>query len=104
MDIFTRQQLNATENYGNKILATKDYLEQKIKFNSGSSSTPSLFKECHLSYYDVHNGKILHLLTKHSLWNRKHLMHKFSTGKRVVIKAHQCELVTKEEHLAKYDR
>jgi hypothetical protein len=56
--------------------------------------------------YDVHDGKMLYLLTYHSLYNRCHypfLLCKCKRGAGVVDEKHKCEMLTQEEQVEKLE-
>ena len=57
--------------------------------------------------YDMHDGKMLYLLTQHSLFNRKHhpfLLCNCKRGAGVQDGNHQCKIINDEEQLRLYNR
>ena len=57
--------------------------------------------------YDLHDGKVLYLLTQHSLFNRKHypfLLCKCQRGAGVKDPNHKCVMILDEEHCQWYNR
>ena len=58
-------------------------------------------------YYDMHDGKMLYILTQHSLYNRKHHPFILCTCKRgdaVRDPNYVCKLIPHEQHLNLWDR
>ena len=58
-------------------------------------------------YYDMHDGKMLYILTQHSLYNRKHYPYILCTcmrGEAVRDPNHVCKLISHDEHLRLWDR
>jgi hypothetical protein len=64
LNIMTWQQVNGTESLHTMIPAVEEYL--KVKKSVRADPTRRNYH-----YYDLHDGKMLYLLTQHSLWNRK---------------------------------
>lgn len=66
-----------------------------------------LFKDeerCNVLFYDYHDGKMLYLLTQHSLWNWHHhpfLLCKCSRGAAVDTN-HKCKIISQEEQVRLY--
>ena len=70
-------------------------------------NTKALFKDAKVHFYDMHDGKMLYVLTQHSLWNRKYhpfLLCKCTQGERVLNPHHKCKIFTNEEQLEYYNR
>ena len=59
-------------------------------------------------YYNMHDGKMLYLLTQHSQWNRKHHPFLLCTCKKgegvVPSHGHVCRVITEEENVTLYDK
>ena len=58
-------------------------------------------------FYELHDGKMLYLLTQHSLHNRKNkpfLLCECCRGDGVVNKDHECKPFTEEEHIFLWER
>ena len=69
MNILTWQQMIGEENRTNLFPAIQKILEDIEKLKSeGFSDLP----DTKFSYYELHDGKMLYLLTQHSLFNQKH--------------------------------
>ena len=106
LNILTWQQLNGTENYSNMMPAVKNYFFEKGELYDNKKSIHYLTNN-NISYYDLHDGKILYLLTQHSLWNRKHHPFLWCTcmrGEGVKNANHTCELISDQDYLAHYLR
>ena len=106
LNILTWQQINGTESYSNMMPAVKEYFESKGKLYSKTDTIPFL-KKSRISYYDLHDGKMLYLLTQHSLWNRKHhpfLLCDCKRGDGVKNRHHQCKLMSDADYLKYYNR
>ena len=57
--------------------------------------------------FDIHDGKMLYMLTGHSQWNRKHhpfLLCSCSRGEGVKNSDHICRMISHSEHQRLYDR
>ena len=67
-DILIRQQYRGEENSNNIFAVLKDFYKQKNLRKNGLEK----LQNCNISYYDLHDGKMLYLLTRHSLYNRNH--------------------------------
>ena len=71
-------------------------------------STNSLVDGCNnVSYYDMHDGKMIYQLTQHSLYNRKYypfLLCKCHRGDGVKNSEHECVQVTHSDHCKYYER
>ena len=63
LNILTWQQVTANENYDTMMATVQHYFEEK-KIRESENLQGSY------SYYDMHDGKMLYLLTQHSQWNR----------------------------------
>ena len=58
-------------------------------------------------YFELHDGKMLYLLTQHSLFNRKHfpfLLCKCQRGQGVTDENHECQYVGHEEQCNSWGR
>ena len=67
-NILTWQQVLGDEKCANIFPVVDSVYESKKKLiNEGLESLPS----CNVSFYDMHDGKMLYLLTQHSLYSRK---------------------------------
>ena len=62
---------------------------------------------CNISYYDLHDGKMLYLLTQYSLWNRKHhpfLLCGYMRDEGVINNSHTCKVMSDKDYLVRYER
>ena len=66
LNILTWQQMRATESYSTMMPAVNDYFKAKGLLYE-KQNTVALLENCSISYYDMHDGKMLYLLTQHSL-------------------------------------
>ena len=64
LNILTWQQIMASENHTTIMCAVQSYFQQRKRL-----SDELVTKSYH--FYDLHDGKMLYLLTQHSMWNRK---------------------------------
>ena len=63
--------------------------------------------DCQVSYYDMHDGKMIYMLTQHSLYNRK--FHHFllcacHRGDGVINGDHKCKLLSHNEKIRLFSR
>ena len=90
------------ENYANVSEAIKDeYNERGSLLNEYENKY-----ECQIYQYHMHDGKMLYLLTKHSLWNRKHYPFLMCKCKRGHFFQNQsaCKLITQEKHIKYWEK
>ena len=95
LNILTWQQIHEVENVSVMLPSVNDNYRKK-----GELYTNTKIK--HTSLYNMNNGKILYLLTQHSLWNRKKhpfLRCKCERGTGVRDKNHKCILLTHTEQV-----
>ena len=89
LNILTWKQLAGTESFATMMPAVKEYFEEK-KILKDTTKNKNYF------YYDMHDGKMLYLLTQHSLWNRKYNPFLLCTCKRgegvVSNRTHICKV------------
>ena len=81
----------------------EQHYEEKHKIRS-SGETIENSSPC---FYDCHDGKMLYILTQHSLWNRKHnpfLLCNCSRGDAVKDGVHQCEFIDHHKQVEFYER
>ena len=60
-----------------------------------------------VNFYDMHDGKMLYILTQHSLYSRKHypyLLCRCKRGAAVSDPDHVCKFLTQEEYVCAYLR
>ena len=91
MNILTWQQYIGEENRTHIFPAIQKTLEdiQTLK-KEGMTELPNN----QLNYYELHDGKMLYLLTQHSLFNRKHFPFLLCTcgrGEGVIDEDHVCK-------------
>ena len=89
--ILTWQQMGGKESVERVLAAVRDHYESKQRFiveNDNSSK---------YTFYDMHDGKMLYLLTQHGQWNRKYhpfLLCKCSRGDGVLNNdSHVCRII-----------
>ena len=104
MNILTWQQMVGDENRKNIFPAIKETLKEikQLKEN-GIPEIPNT----NITYFELHNGKMLYLLTQHSLFNRKHfpfLLCKCQRGQGVTDENHECQYVGHNEQCKYWDR
>ena len=101
LNILTWQQLVGTESSSLILPAVKPYFNQRYLL----SQKPSKQSYC---FYDIHDGKMLYMLTQHSLWNRKNKPFLLCTclrGEGVKNnKTHECKVLNEERQLQLYNR
>ena len=104
LNVLTWQQVQGTESLSVMLPAVTAYFEQKkmLKETVDSNNNRNNYY-----YYDLHDGKMLYLLTMHSQWNRIHkpfLICGCKRGAGVMNPDHECKLFTHEEQIEKYER
>ena len=104
LNILTWQQVKGVENYEIMMKSTAEYYEQKkiireVACDSGNRGN--------YSFYDLHDGKMLYLLTQHSAWNRKHhpfLLCDCARGEGVINNDHhQCRIISESNQIELYE-
>ena len=99
LNILTWQQIRAKESWHTMIPAVEEYYRTKREFRE---------KEKQYCLYDVHDGKMLYLLTQHSQWSRNnhpYLLCTCAKGQSIRNGSdHQCNVITHEEQLNLYER
>ena len=102
-DILTWQQYRGEENAENAFAATKAVYERKKYLRKNGLEK---LQNCNISYYDLHDGKMLYLLTQHSLFNRKHQPFLLCTCQRGegIDRNHICKLIDHDEQICLWDR
>ena len=106
LNILTWQQLVGEEKAVNLFPALMDMYTCKHEVrrkNGVVLSIPNKRVVC----YDLHDGKMLYLLTQHSLFNRKHhpfLLCKCQRGAGVTDVNHICEPISNGEQIHRYKR
>ena len=99
--ILTWQQLRGKETIYSMKPAVESYFKDKKVLRESGEHRNSWF-------YDLHDGKMLYLLTQHAQWNRKNnpfLLCNCSRGAGVRNNNnHVCTWLTHEEQIEKYDR
>ena len=103
LNILTWQQIQGTETLYTMLPSVEEYYtSKKMLRNNSSGTTRSNYR-----YYDIHDGKMLYLLTQHSLWNRK--FHPFllctcTRGAGVISDTHVCIPLTHLEQIESWER
>ena len=96
-NILTWQQVVGDEKFDTLLPALKKIYESKADIRRREVSED---KVKHVTY-DLHDGKMLYLLTQHSLFNRKHhpfLLCACQRGEGVKDPNHCCKLLSDEDH------
>eukprot|EP00978_Attheya_sp_CCMP212_P027084 scaffold90288_cov52-Attheya_sp.AAC.5 len=97
-NILTWQQVIGEEKCANVFPVLESIFEQKKKL---------MDEHPNISIYEMHDGKMLYLLTQHALFNCKHhpfLLCKCKWGDGVRDPNHTCELVSQEDQCLYYER
>ena len=104
LNILTWQQVQAVENLPTILTSTAKYFEQKMNVRKDIHND----KRKTYHYYDLHDGKMLYLLTQHSAWNRKEhpfLLCECRRGEGVRNNnKHECKLISYEDQISLYER
>ena len=104
LNILTWQQLQGTESWEAMMPAVEEYFTLKYQLRQDLTRT----NRNNYFFYDLHDGKMLYLLTQHSLWNRKHIPFILCTCRRgegvVDYENHQCSLKTHSSQVQSYER
>ena len=93
-NILTWMQVMAKEELGVLKACMPAYLLERRELVEGRKKS-SLLPNSKVWTYDVHDGKLLYLLTQHSLWNRKFhpfLMCKCRRGSGTMDESHECTM------------
>ena len=100
----TWQQVQGTENLETMIASTSKYFEEKKEVRDNIEDE----KRKNYCYYDLHDGKMLYLLTQHSSWSRKFhpfLLCECKRGEGVKNNNnHQCKLIDSKTQVELFDR
>ena len=100
LNILTWQQIRGVENLSVMLPSVNDHYRKKGELYTDTQMKYTLL-------YDMHDGKMLYLLTHHSLWNRKKhpfLLCQCERGAGVRDKNHKCILLTHTEQVHFYAR
>ena len=103
LNMLTWQQLRGHESLSTMMPAVKEYFTCKSHLYTHDNE-PNTTK---FWYYDIHDGKMLYLLTQHSQWSRKFhpfLLCKCKRGEGVRNTAHNCQLLSHQEQVQMWDR
>ena len=65
----TWQQIVADEKLENVFPAIESVYKEKSRLRANSKS---IVDGCNFNFYDMHDGKMLYLMTQHLLWSRKY--------------------------------
>ena len=105
-NILTWQQIKGEEKPSVLFPAMESQYQSMSRIMEKESDEP-LIPDSNLTFYELHDGKMLYLLTQHSLFNRKHypfLLCKCQRGQGVRDKTHKCEMISHEETIRLHDR
>ena len=102
LNVLTWQQVQATEDLPIMLQTTEEYFKVKESLRNDHD------KYSNFSFYDLHDGKMLYLLTQHSLWNRKHhpfLLCKCKRGNGVLNNStHMCSIIDDDDQVKLYEK
>ena len=106
MDIFTWQQVAADEKREYIFPVVRNVYHYKKEVLAGEHD--HVFgADCNIYFYDLHDGKMLYMLTHHSLWNRQYhpyLLCKCGPGEGVRDTSHECVQIEHDKQVERYDR
>ena len=107
VNILTWQQLRGTESLQTMIPSVHDYFKQKYQLRIKEKNRDVIDHK--YWFYDLHDGKMLYLLTQHSLWNRRHhpfLLCTCQRGEGVLAnRTHVCRVIhSHSKQVQLYDR
>ena len=100
-NIITWQQMNGKESSERVLKSVRPHYSSKRKFMETNGNSTKF------ASYDMHDGKMLYLLTQHGLWNRKHhpfLLCKCGRGEGVQKENHVCTIIKNEQQKKYYKR
>ena len=101
LNILTWQQLRGKETIHTMLPAVEPYFHEKKRLRESTENR-------NYYYYDLHDGKMLYLLTQHSQWSRKNypfLLCKCGRGEGVTAnETHVCKRISHEEQIVAYGR
>ena len=106
-NIFTWMQLRGDESAQNVLPVVNDVCQEIIDVIKRIPNIGITYNEKNYIIYDMHDGKMLYLLTQHSLYSRKYkpfVLCKCSRGEGVQKRDHECKLLDDWEHQHYYDR
>ena len=107
LNILTWQQMIAKEELSTMIPALQSFLLSRKRYVS-SSFPLKKHPRSKLWCYDLHDVKMLYLLTQHSQWNRKHHPFLLCSCKRNIgvlnNETHVCNFITDEEYMIAWER
>ena len=103
LNILTWQQLRGSESILTMKPAVEEYFNSKKILRDSSDE-----KRKNYFYYDLHDGKMLYLLTQHSQWSRRNnpfLLCNCKRGVGVVNNdTHVCHRISREDQVKLYNR
>ena len=94
-NILTQQQILADEKLENIIPVVESMCEEKSQLMEKANS---IVNGCNFNFYDMHDAKMLYLMTQHSSWSRKNhpfLLCKCQRGEGVADESHECTIMLK---------
>ena len=109
LNILTWQQVRGTENLHTMMPAVEEYFRTKRNFREERKREEDAGTVAgRYNFYDLHDGKMLYLLTQHSQWNRKYkpfLLCKCGRGEGVPPDVqHECVKISHDEHIRFFNR
>ena len=106
LNILTWQQMVGDKKDTNVFPAVKKIYSVKERMREAGGVLPS-YPLVKFHFYELHDGKMLYLLTQHSLFNRKHhpfLLCTCKRGEGVRNQEHQCRFLSQDEQIRYWER
>ena len=102
-NILTWQQMIGSETSQNLFPVLEPIYERKKHM---LETAPVCLNGCDVSFYNLHDGKMLYLLTAHSLHNRRHHPFYFASvnSQGCINENHECVLIPHEKQSDHWDR
>ena len=104
-DILTWQQMKCDEKASTMFpICERVFKERREIERTGTHK--KLVKDCELCFYSLHDGKMLYLLTQHSLFNRTHKPFLLCSCRRgeCYEENHKCVMISKKDYAQWWDR
>ena len=105
LNILTHHQYVGNENIRNLFPVLKDIYNEKALIRSNGGTVEGRNEK--FVFFDLHDGKMLYLLTQHSLYSRLHhpfLLCKCHRGEGVKDPNHQCTLISHDDQIKYFER
>ena len=105
LNLLTHHQFVGTESFRNLFPIVTEIYKQKAIIRSNDGKIEGMNERC--QFFDLHDGKMLYLLTQHSLYSRLHqpfLLCGCRRGEGVKNPDHQCKLFSNDDQIKYYER